>query len=255
MRTTILSAALLAALAAPAAADDPPMPKVKVIGGGDLPKGAKVVGIDPNQPADTGQVTDPTLRAELVRRMKAEQDARIAVMRVAPPNQPLSAEDRKRPDVQAAFDAMAKTDRDNRAWLKGVVEKRGWPRKSAVGADGALAAFLIAQHAADDLDFMAKCLGLIKAAYQDGQAEGQWVALMTDRLLVLKEKKKQLYGTQLMAQDGKLVPQPIEDEGNVDRRRKELGLPPLADYLKVVNDRPKAPPKSPPGKAGAPPKD
>jgi hypothetical protein len=41
----------------------------------------------------------------------------------------------------------------------------------------------------------------------------------------------------LTAQDGKLVPQPIEDEANVDARRKELGMPPLADYLKMVNEQ------------------
>jgi hypothetical protein len=74
---------------------------------------------------------------------------------------------------------------------------------------------------------------------------------MTDRLLVMKDKKKQLYGTQLTSKDGKLVPQPIEDEANVDARRKELGMPPLADFLKFVNDglrTPAKPPDSPPKK-------
>jgi hypothetical protein len=31
-----------------------------------------------------------------------------------------------------------------------------------------------------------------------------------------------------------LHPQPIEDEANVDRRRKAVGLPPLADYLRFA---------------------
>ena len=82
-------------------------------------------------------------------------------------------------------------------------------------------------------------------------AEGQWVALMTDRLLVQKEKKKQLYGTQLIAKDGKLVPQPIEDEANVDRRRKELGMPPLADYLKMANEQKPSSVKQPDAKSAA----
>ena len=133
---------------------------------------------------------------------------------------------------------MEQIDRDNLAWLKRVVETHGWPGKSLVGPDGAQGAFLIAQHAVSDLDFMARCLDLLKAAHKAGDADGQWVALMTDRLLVQKDRKKQLYGTQLVPKDGKLVPQPIEDEANVDARRKELGLPPLADYLKLVNDGP-----------------
>lgn len=156
---------------------------------------------------------------------------------MAPPNQPLTPADRQKPEVRAALERMAQIDRDNLTWLKTVVEKHGWPGQSLVGRDGARGAFLIAQHAVSDLDFMAKCLEKLKAAHRAGDAEGEWVALMTDRLLVLKDGKKQLYGTQLMPKDGKLVPRPIEDEANVDARRKELGLPPLADYLELANDR------------------
>jgi hypothetical protein len=124
-----------------------------------------------------------------------------------------------------------------------VIEKHGWPGKSLVGWDGAQGAFLIAQHAVEDLDFMTKCLGLLKEAYKTGEVEGEWVALMTDQLLILKEKKKQRYGTQLMPKGGKLVPHPIEHEANVDKRRKELGMPPLADYLDMVNARQGSPVK------------
>jgi hypothetical protein len=212
---------------------------------------------DPKQPDPPARpaVKEPALREELARRMKAEQDIRVEVMRLSPPNQPQTPQDRQRPEVKAAFEKMAQIDKDNLAWLKEVVAKHGWPGKSLVGPDGAQGAFLIAQHAVGDLEFMSKCLGLLKEAYQAGDAEGQWVALMTDRLLVLKEKKKQLYGTQLMAKDGKLVPQPIEDEANVDRRRKELGMPPLADYLKLVNERQAAPAKPPDAKPAPPKKD
>ena len=192
---------------------------------------------------------DPELRAELVARMKAEQDARVELMRVAPLNQPLTPEARQQPEVKAALDRMEKVDRENLAWLKDVVEKHGWPGKALVGPDGAQGAFLIAQHAVSDLAFMARCLEGLKAAHTAGDADGQWVALMTDRLLVLKDKKKQRYGTQLEPKDGKLVPQPIEDEANVDARRAELGLPPLADYLRLVND-----PKGFPAKKPDPPK-
>ena len=31
---------------------------------------------------------------------------------------------------------------------------------------------------------------------------------------------------------GKFKPRPLEDESNVDQRRKEVGLPSLAEYLK-----------------------
>jgi hypothetical protein len=50
------------------------------------------------------------------------------------------------------------------------------------------------------------------------------------------EKKKQRYGTQFRMTDGKLEPSPIEDEANVDRRRKEVGLPSLAEYRKTIEE-------------------
>jgi hypothetical protein len=182
-------------------------------------------------------VTNPELRKELVARMKAEQDARIELMQMNPTNQPITPEMQKEGKWKAALEKMQKIDHDNLAWFKQVVEKNGWPGKSMVGPDGAQGAFLIVQHAVSDLDFMADCLDKLQPAYKAGEAEGQWVALLTDRLLIMREKKKQLYGTQLQSKDGKMVPQPIEDEANVDQRRKELGMQPLEQYLKMVNSR------------------
>jgi hypothetical protein len=66
-----------------------------------------------------------------------------------------------------------------------------------------------------------------------GEVEAQDLAYLIDRVLV-GEKKKQLYGTQLLQQGGKFVPQPIADETQVDKRRAEVGMPPLAEYLKIA---------------------
>src|SRR5436853_463722 len=75
-------------------------------------------------------VKDPELRAELVRRMKAEQDVRFGFARLNPENKPLTPADRERPEVKAVFEKMEQIDRDNLAWLKGVVAAKGWPTKS-----------------------------------------------------------------------------------------------------------------------------
>jgi hypothetical protein len=45
---------------------------------------------------------------------------------------------------------------------------------------------------------------------------------------------------------GKAEPAPIEDEANVDRRRKEVGLPPLAEYLRSFQEVRKGRPKGQP---------
>ncbi|MDB5348984.1 MAG: hypothetical protein JWN86_231 [Planctomycetota bacterium] len=200
---------------------------------------------------DPAGIKEPVLRAELLKRMKAEQDVRLDFVKLNPANKPITPVDREKPEIKAVFEKIEKIDKENLAWFKGVVKAKGWPGKSMVGPDGAQGAFLIAQHAASDLDFMAECHKLLVEAHKAGDAEGQWVALMTDRLLILKDKKKQRYGTQLESRDGKMVPQPIEDEAHVDERRKELGMRPLADYLKVVNEsrgaraKPKDAPKAP----------
>ncbi len=66
-------------------------------------------------------------------------------------------------------------------------------------------------------------------------ASPQDLADLTDRVLV-GQQKRQVYGTQFRVVDGKLKPQPIEDEEHVDDRRKEVGLPPLKAYLKLAEE-------------------
>jgi hypothetical protein len=84
---------------------------------------------------------------------------------------------------------------------------------------------------------------------------GANLAYLTDRVLVA-QKKPQRYGTQARPEGGKMVPFPIEDEAKVDERRAELGLAPLADYLKQMESfyAPKQPPAPPPPPAPAVPK-
>ena len=185
--------------------------------------------------APAAPVRDPSLCAELLERMKAEQDVRFEFLRLGRGDDVLSPEVRATPEIRAVFEKMAAIDRDNLDWFKGVVREKGWPGLSMVGRDGATGAFLIAQHATGDLDFMAECLPMLAEAHQAGDAEGEWVALMTDRLLILKDGKEQRYGSQLETRDGRLVPQPIEDEAHVDERRAAMGMPPLAEYLKLAN--------------------
>ncbi|HEY8505435.1 MAG TPA: DUF6624 domain-containing protein, partial [Gemmataceae bacterium] len=57
------------------------------------------------------------------------------------------------------------------------------------------------------------------------------LAYLTDRVRV-NTGRKQLFGTQMTWESGKLAPKPIEDAARVDQRRAEYGLPPLADYLR-----------------------
>lgn len=128
---------------------------------------------------------------------------------------------------------LEKIDRDNTAFMKSTIEKYGWPGKSMVGEEAAQASWLLVQHADLDPEFQAKCLELIKMAFEDDEVTGQQVAYLTDRVLI-KQGKKQLYGTQFAGIGGNVSPSPIEDEANLDRRRAEMGLGPFAEYEKLM---------------------
>jgi len=146
---------------------------------------------------------------ELMQRMKIDQAARSA--------DPIQVE------------AMAKIDADNTAWMKTVLDKHGWPGFSMVGKDGAQTAWLLIQHADLDTPFQQRCLELLTAAVEKGDASPVDLAYLTDRVL-MHQGKPQIYGTQFRKVDGEMKPQPIEDEANVDQRRAKVGLEPLAVY-------------------------
>ena len=60
-------------------------------------------------------------------------------------------------------------------------------------------------------------------------------ANFVDRLR-LHQKKKQLYGSGFEFKDGKMVLSPTEDMKNLEKRRAKIGLPPLAEYIRVMKE-------------------
>lgn len=137
------------------------------------------------------------------------------------------------PEVQALLKEQSRVDAENLARLRQIISEHGWPGQSLVGRDGATAAFLILQHADHESQF--EYFPLVKAAVDAGEFERRHFALLQDRVLV-GEDKPQIYGTQLYWDDttGKWELFPIEDEENVDARRQEVGMMPLAEYVKRV---------------------
>ena len=125
-------------------------------------------------------------------------------------------------------------DRQNTEELRAIIKQYGWPGRSLVGQRGANTAWLIVQHADHDRAFQKQCLKLMVAA-PAGEVAPEDMAFLTDRVL-LAEGKKQRYGTQFKKVGGHYVPQPLEDEANVDVRRKKLGLSTLAEYARQLGD-------------------
>ncbi len=167
---------------------------------------------------------DEELRLELLALMEADQAIRHELIAVGMEN----ASD----SLLAAMDVI---DSTNTARIKEIIETRGWPGKDLVGEDGAEAAFLLVQHADRDLGFQKEMLLLLQLAFLSGKATGEQYALLTDRVR-RAEGHPQVFGTQAWVEDGKLVVAPIEDEAGVDARRAELGMVPLADYIRILKE-------------------
>ncbi|SFL35564.1 protein of unknown function [Streptomyces pini] len=122
------------------------------------------------------------------------------------------------------------------AWLSTVVAEHGWPGRGMVGAAAASAASRLVQHARDHLDFRRHCLELMRQAAAAGDLPWREVAYLTDELC-LADKVPQVYGTKFEAVAGELVPYPIEEPQDVDRRRAAMGMEPLADYTDQIRQR------------------
>lgn len=125
----------------------------------------------------------------------------------------------------------------NNARIKKVVAEHGWPGISLVGEQGAKAAWLIVQHAVLDTEFMEKALSLLKEAVKNGEAEGWCLAYLQDRVLTMADKP-QIYGTQHdFAENGIAFPLPIAEPDKVDTLRREIGLEPLSEATKRIQER------------------
>lgn len=180
------------------------------------------------------------LRQELLERMNRDQELRKQALNYLEQNKGTDAAELKSSDASVAV-AMRENDERNTVRLKEIVDQYGWPGKSLVGRDGSHAAWLLVQHADHDLAFQKRCLLLITEAVKQAEASPTEMAYLTDRVCVA-EKRKQMYGTQFTEANGNFEPHPIQDEANVDKRRKDVGLSSLDEYRKDMESlyRPKA---------------
>ena len=115
--------------------------------------------------------------------------------------------------------------------LAEILDTDGWPTTSLVGPEAARRAFLIAQHADQQLDLQRRVLPLLTAAVSAGEADPSMLAMLRDRILV-NEGRPQIYGTQIAGvADGEPVPWPVADPEGMDERRAEVGLAPFAVHV------------------------
>ncbi|WP_299108359.1 DUF6624 domain-containing protein [uncultured Tenacibaculum sp.] len=115
--------------------------------------------------------------------------------------------------------------------MEKLIKEKGWPTYDMVGKLAADGPLLVINHHKDDA-IRVKYISKIKEACLKKQGSCMEYAKIQDRILV-NSNKPQLFGMQFRYNAmRKLEPFPIKDPAYVDRRRKEIGLEPLKEYLK-----------------------
>lgn len=133
------------------------------------------------------------------------------------------------PDFQdrKVVEKFLATDASNLARLKKIVAEHGFPTPPMVGQDGFNAAWLLVQHADPDPAFQQ---AMLEQMVEKRLLGGEHLALLTDRVL-RAQGKPQRYGSQFTPEDGRQVPEPIEEPlDKLDERRASMGMMPFDDY-------------------------
>ena len=184
----------------------------------------------------------PGLREELLDMVARELDAADALFarsaaepaldtelerRLAGPATPLiTALDAWEDAPPEARSLLAVNEANVRRFASLIEEAATWPGLRLVGADGADAAWMLAQHADRANELRRSWLPLLAAAVESGDADPRHLAALTDRVAAVAGEQ-QVYGTVvLLADDGEIeYPLPVADAAKLEERRRAIGLP------------------------------
>lgn len=112
-----------------------------------------------------------------------------------------------------------------------AILKYGWPEKDVIGEQGNWTICNVIQHS--DNEIRIKYLPLMRQAVKDKKLEPRFLVRAEDRIAT-DRGDLQIYGGQM-----KYYPEtksfnvwPVYDPVNIDKRRAEIGLGPIAEFLK-----------------------
>ena len=171
---------------------------------------------------------DKPLQAELLAILEEDQKYRIQMNETQKKFGPESKQ------MNDLWKITIQKDSINLLKVKKILDEKGWVGKDKVGAQANSALFLVIQHS--DLETQKKYLPMMKEAVTKGNASSGSLALLIDRIEI-REGRKQIYGSQIGTNphNKALYVLPLIDPDNVDKRRKEVGLGPISDYVKNWN--------------------
>lgn len=137
-------------------------------------------------------------------------------------------------EIKAHWEIINEKDSINLVKVENILDEHGWLGWDQVGHKGNRALFLVIQHAG--IETQEKYLPMLREAVKTGDAAPSALALLEDRV-ALRQGKKQIYGSQIGTdqETGEYFVSPLQDPDNVDKRRAEVGLGPIQEYISNWN--------------------
>ncbi|MCJ7757711.1 MAG: hypothetical protein MUP24_06150 [Gillisia sp.] len=133
-------------------------------------------------------------------------------------------------EMKKQFKLILEKDSINLIKVQKILDERGWLGTDLIGVQGNSTLFLVIQHS--PLEVQEKYLQMMREAVSKGNARARSLALLEDRV-ALRKGERQIYGSQIGRDQvtGEYYVSPLIDPDNVDKRRSEVGLGKLEDYV------------------------
>jgi len=133
-------------------------------------------------------------------------------------------------EYRSLWDTIRLKDSTNLIFVSTLIDDRGWLGADVIGERGNSTLFYVIQHS--NTETWEKYLPVMQDAVKKGNASGAQLALLVDRA-ALARGERQTYGSQLIGYPDKpgYVVEPMIDPDNVDKRRAEVGLGTMQEYL------------------------
>lgn len=141
---------------------------------------------------------------------------------------------RESDEMKKHWELINEKDSINLIKIQKILDEKGWLGSNVIGNQGNSTLFLVIQHS--PLEVQEKYLPMMRDAVKNGKANSSSLALLEDRV-ALRKGGKQIYGSQIGRdqETGEYFVSPLVDPENVDKRRAEVGLGPIADYISNWN--------------------
>ncbi len=134
-------------------------------------------------------------------------------------------------EVQGQQEIYEKNHAINERKVKVILDKYGWPGKDIIGEQGNWTICNVIQHS--DNEIRIKYLPMMRQAVKEKKLHPRFLVRTEDRIAT-ERGDLQIYGGQM-----KYYPEtksfnvwPVYDPVNIDKRRAEIGLEPISEFLK-----------------------